>query len=273
MEENNKLDLLCQKYSPIIYFHGKEAAFPIKIEKYLSACRLVEQDGKTLTENPTSEDIYSCKQEGKTVHLEFKTQDWEELLAGSPDESSSYCISVKNQDVIRIIYFYLFSHTEPYKFCFCGPPLVQYAHKADLKFICLEFKSEDSPPSRVYYGAHGTKAGVWKDYSEVEKEAEHPIAYSALGDHSFYPESGQHPRIYFVAWDQCEKGKSSSPSTILVKKEGKAGFDPKLHGWCYLPGNMNVDGIVGPWKQNFWNADLPTESNSVIKRLLCPEFF
>jgi len=267
------MENIFQLYSPILYFHRSEASFPISSEKYISACRILDSKGEILDENPTSKSIYEYKQAGlDSLQLQFKSPHWKDELAGNPGETVGYSRILRFENRILLVYFFLFSHTEPYRFCGCGPPLTVGAHRADLKFIAVEL-ALDLSPTRVYFGAHGTKAGVWKPYSEVEKVGTNIVAYSALGDHSFYPEGRDHPRIFFIAWDKCEKGVESRPWIVRIDGDEEGEFSPEKDGWCYLPGNMNEDGIAAPWRQNFWNGNIPEVSNSPWKRLFCPDYF
>lgn len=275
------------EYSPYLYLHSKERSFPISAVDYIKETRVLEA-GQTLAENPTFSDLHNFKKQGKSgLVLQFKNPDSQDRLAGSPDNAVVYSKvvhngtfvelpGVKTTDVYTLIYFFLFSHTEPYNCCLIGFPLTKWAHRADLKFMAVRvhITDEEIIPKKVFFGAHGTKAGVWKEYSEVEKYGTHPIGYVAKGDHSIYFDSGPHPRIYFVAWDLCQKAILSIPRVEKVYEETDEGlFLPELHGWVYFPGNMNEDGIVAPWLQNFWEAKIPDESNTALKRLFVPEFF
>jgi len=265
------------KYNPYLFFHKKENSFPIPIEKYLSLSKLCDGEGKTLEENPTSKILYDKYVSGKAdLHLEFKDPDWEEKLAGSPEDTSCYVRVVPvNETTFNLVYFYLFSHTEPYNCCMFGFPMKKYAHKADLKFIIVQVSKNniEYTATKVYFGAHGRKAGMWKAFNDVERMDERPVAYSAKGDHSFYDKARYYPRIYFVAWDQCEKGHSTIPKVNIIFSKEEADFNADIHGWVYLPGQMNTDGIDAPAKQSFFIADVPSESNSPLKRLFCPDYF
>lgn len=277
-------------YSPYLYLHSKEKSFPISAVDYIKETRVLEE-GKTIIENPTFSDLYDLRKNGKNgLKIQFKSPDSQDRLAGTPETAVVYSKvadrplavdpsgklpDAKTTGIYTLIYFFLFSHTEAYNCCVIGFPLTKWAHKADLKFMAVQVHIADEKvvPKKVFFGAHGTKAGVWKDYSQVEKYGSHPIGYVAKGDHSIYFDSRPHPRIYFVAWDLCQKAMLSIPRVERVYDETDAEFLPELHGWTYFPGNMNEDGIVAPWLQNFWRAEIPEESNNALKRLFVPDFF
>lgn len=269
------LDII-QKFSPSIYFHPKETCFPISIETYLSVCCVrSKKDPYFCIQNPTCAKLYELYTKGKSdLYLQFNNSNWEERTRGDRKECICYCRDIKiSEDSHLLIYFYLFSHTEPYNCCGCGPPFVSFAHRADLKFIAVETKGDDI--NRVYYGAHGQKAGEWRNKSQIRTDGTHPIAYSCKNDHSMYPDMGSHPRIYFLVYDECDAVSSTDitrPETIQVYGKGPK-FRPDTMGWIYFPGNMNEDGIASPACQNFWTGNIPEKSNNWFLRLFCCNYF
>jgi hypothetical protein len=134
----------------------------------------------------------------------------------------------------------------------------------------------DERVTKIYFGAHGSKSGVWKTAREASFYRTHPIAHSCHGDHSFYPSMGCYPRIVGTVYDECKDGivwLSEPKSITRVYDEHEAEFDPSKHGWVYFPGKMNVDGINAPVGQWFWDATFPEDSNNWFKRLFCCDYF
>lgn len=273
---------MARTYAPILLFHKGESCFPISIEKYLSISKVQRKTGEILLEGqtPTPTDLYNLYRLGeKDLCLSFKGDIKE--IRGQPTHHTVYThvIHLPNGK-IRIVYFYLMSHTEPYKLFGCLCPLNQWAHLADLKFVMVELSQVNGiyVPDRMYLGAHGYYGGQWIQGFQR-------TIYSTRGDHSFYPERGLYPRI-FCAVCECvlpTEGCNGCtgvgpyipnyPVPIMPSKgENDHGFLPE-HGWVYFPGQMNTEGINSPANQSWWRGDVPEESNNWWRRLLCPKFW
>lgn len=265
---------LISQFSPTLYFHKDEACFPISIEQYLSCCSAkTKDDAKFECKYPNNIDINDFITKGmKNMYFDFIDDNWKTKLEGSPFGHICYCKEVDFGETKWYIYFYLFSHTEAYKACGCLCDMTSYAHKADLKFIVVETQADRI--SRVYFGAHGTKSGAWKNRDEIEFDGSHPIAYSCRGDHSFYYDSGNHPRIYFVAHDVCARDiRSRASKVVQVYNKDHPLFHIENDSWIYFNGTMNTDGIASPFTQSFWKVEVPNVSNNWFKRLFCCEYF
>jgi hypothetical protein len=174
---------------------------------------------------------------------------------------------------LLLVYFYLFSHTEPYKCCACLCPLKRWAHRADLKFVAVELK--DGALTRVYFGAHGPTAGEWVNVDKVAlSDGTHPIARCSHGDHSTYKKVGCFPRICGTVYDVTSDDIICKPAPIRVYGEKESGFKPRTMGWLYFPPSMNSSKeIVCPSRQWWFEGNLPEESNSWWKRLCCPKYW
>jgi hypothetical protein len=269
--EHSNTSSLVDKYAPYLVFHPDEVCFPITHLEYLEQC-------KTSTGVPTtSRALYEEYKADRKLQLSFINDQWEVKLRGSSDSAPCYAKIINMDNVIRIVYYYLFSHTTAYKCCgcMCCCSMDKWAHKADLKFLIVELDKVSLEKTRVYFGAHGTQAGQWRNVNEFDEIDEHPIAYAAMGDHSFYYNRGEHARIYWVARDKCADYVSivakSTPS--IVYDETHPLFDVDKHGWNYVPSSMNVDGVGQPYIQSFWNANVPEKSNNWFLRLFCCNYF
>lgn len=265
-------DNLVLTYAPYIYFAKGENCYPISINEYLLWCRLKSRIDPTISIQATIPllwDKFATNE--KDTYLSFAYPGWEEGLMGSPKDASCYARIIRRHDgSVLLLYFYLFSHVSAYKCCGCLCDLDKYAHLADIKFIAVELKHD--VVSRVYYGAHGEGAGVWKDESEIESINGHPVAYATRGDHSFYYDECVHPRIFGIVYDVTEKYSLSLPTPSLVYAFNDERFNPDTMGWVYFPGKMNEDGIDPPANQGWWRS-IPEQSNSWFKRLFCPGYF
>lgn len=263
--EQKQYDLV-RKYSPHIMFHKDEVCFPISIDQYLQVCELNNQI-------PTSEYLYNCYQLQSANPIKFQNEQSQDRIKGSPDDAVCYAKIIETPNLYKLIYYYVFSHTEPYKCCYFGFPMYKYAHRGDIKFILVEVNKNDNKITRAYFGAHGSMAGVWRESKDIQFNGDHLVAYAACMDHSFYPESGMYPRIFFVAWDKCSNNIKCEPSTILNHVENDPLFAAHESGWNYYPGTMNDQGVNMPNNQGFWHADVPEVSNNWFKRLFCLDYF
>jgi hypothetical protein len=265
------LDDLVDQFAPSIWFHGSETSFPISAEHYFRETD-VYHNGAIVQRSPTFQWIYDHRQEAG-LSLQFRDLDWKEKLAGGPGRTVAYVRVIRQPESFLFVYFYLFSHTEPYQCCDCCfcPCISKFAHKADLKYIGVEVKEEKI--SRVYFGAHGSNSGVWRSASQLAMDGTHPMAWSARGDHSFYPAAGTYPRIFGVLYDHCEAGFLSRPQVVPAFANDAPEFDAETDGWVYFPGKMNTDGIDPPTKQGFWNGEFPATSNNWFRRLFVPTYW
>lgn len=293
---------LIEKFSPYIMFHINETSFPITINEYLSVCRPIVSDtngeSKILVDEkkdteikielkieskietigaPTSEQLYSAYKQAKPrepLLFNEPIDQSQAAIKGTPQSSFCYAKVISNTTVYKIIYYYVFSHTEPYKCCYFGFPLNQWAHRGDIKFILVEVDKASGELTRVYFGAHSTQAGCWRQKDQITYNNGHPVAWAAKGDHSFYPAKGFYPRIYFVANDDCSNNTiETRPAVIINHEEGDKEFDIVVSGWNYWPGTMNDQGVNSPNNQGFWHGFVPEVSNNWWKRLLCCNYF
>jgi len=285
-------NLLISRFTPIIYFRPDEVCFPISIERYLSCCEVKStSDPKFTLSNPTSAALYQLyKKKIPDLYLHFSDTQWEEKLQGHSWSGPCYVrVLPWDEGGYILVYFYLFSHTIPYKVCNCCCSLDKFAHKCDLKFIAVYVSKTSDGGTRLaktYFGAHGTHGGMWKipedpdrkipPREDIHLSVKHTypvVAYSCHGDHSFYPFDTTYPRIFGFVWDVCSERLYHHSTPIQVYGENEKEFDPSSMGWLYFSGNMNIDGIASPSNQWWFTADLPVESNSWFKRLFCCAYF
>lgn len=291
--EENKLDLssrldtdienniLVKKYAPYLVFQHDEVCYPIQIQTYLDVCKneFNIDEGKIIDEESqalNSASLYALYKEGRN-NLQLKFQDpvadSQKKIAGNINDAYGYAKIMKVQNMTRIIYYYLFSHTEAYNCCYFGFPMNKYAHRGDLKYIIVDI--DNNGLNKVYFGAHGSQSGVWRNVDQLIMSDNHVLAFSAKHDHSFYPEPGIYPRIYFVAYDVCKIAGSRicKPDIIINYDETDSMFLVEKSGWNYFPGTMNDQGIDAPYRQGFWHGKIADVSNNWFKRLFCCNFF
>lgn len=267
---------LIRRFSPHIFFAKNEVCFPISADLFLEQCNIMRRSDPSVSIPASNIACYDKYKEGKSnVYLDFKSSDWKEKLRGSPNSTTCYARVIPQSEGYLIVYFYLFSHTDPELCCGCGFPFTKWSHKADLKFIAVDItETEDEfKVKRVYFGAHGCKGGEWRDANNILFNGGHPVAFSTLYDHSFYPEAGNHWRIFFFVNDLTEEAIFSMPEPIQVYSPKDSFFDKETMGWVSLPGTMAENGINSPINQWWFDGNITEDSNSWWKRLFCPSYF
>jgi hypothetical protein len=141
----------------------------------------------------------------------------------------------------RDTYYVIFGDNTGYSF-FCT---VLDHHVRDLEHISLYYRSNGAPVG-AYYGAHGTKDGVWLLRQDMEYEGEHPVFYSAKGSHGMYPKPQRYFRYYGIANDLCDKGLRWVPSVEAI--DG-------ITDWAAFPGYI-MDGNA-PSRHVSWDNESP----------------
>ena len=272
------MDPRIERFNPHLFFAAGESCFPISADAYLAQCDIVVPSwpgfkwpaGQLACYDASKQEIVP------DVHLAFRDSDWKRALTGDPEHATCYARVLPRAGkggADLIVYFYLFSHTEPMKCCGCGFPFVRWSHQGDLKFIAVEVMAgsgtETNYVSRVYFGAHGYQAGEWRERAHVTFSGEHPVAFAVVGDHSFYPEPGRHPRILGFVDDWCGTEIFCRPTAKQVFAATEVGFDPVTMGWCAFPGPISADHIGSPAMATWFKGDIPVESNGWFKRLCC----
>jgi hypothetical protein len=246
-------------------------AFPITSELYLSQCCILGICDKA--NNNACWDMYLKNQ---NIELQFTSSDALLYLTGSDTAAPCYAKVFEKTKFNKpaICYFYLYSHTEPYKLCERGCALKEWAHLSDVKFIWIELTSldNDAKINRIYFGAHGVNGGSWSTKYNIH-DLTHPVAYVTKGDHSYYSDHSIHPRIYGIVCDITKYTFPIISSPVQVFECTDLKFNSSIMGWCYYPGNLNQNGVASPHNQWWWTGDIPEESNSWWKRLCCPTWF
>jgi hypothetical protein len=330
MEKENKLDVMTDKateiakkiisHAPFLYFHEGEDCFPIRYEPFFKECKpLINDEEKketkvsNLKEIPSNAQLYKLYKEKEKLNITFSKDEsvWKRKLQGSVHDSYGYCRAVYDckKNEIQLIYYYLFSHTEPYACwpcccgcgCCCSPSngsfccktksnccnlnpqedcciqFHSYAHHADVKFITVYLDANTLEVNGVYFGAHGSSAGRYHIKDNVEwMDSTHPVAYSARGDHSFYATQGWLPRIFCFVWEELGADLLCKPKIEQVfGDDDKKNFDPKKHGWNYLPGYLGGDSVGSPATQWFWKSEFDKIDNSAngCTRVCCCKNF
>lgn len=219
-----KLELI-RKYAPYIYMHTQEAYFPSTVEfsfKYLE--RYKNSDGqywlrtKDKLSSPSSVLPY---------------------FGGDLNNAKVYAFWVKKKpfNINEITYFFYYPYNR-------GKEVFNTIwgnHVGDWEHVTVRLAWEfndgkwDLTPIEVYLSAHGS--GNLRNWSQVAKNGNSPIAYSAKGSHAMYFDEGGHvyeDKVIFKLTDYCDKG--AVFNTALANRI--AAFDKETQ--------QGLDGSVWP---------------------------
>ncbi len=275
--DNSYLEKLLLEYSPYLAFAKKEKCFPINVDLYIPLCEIRDHNNPDFViKDATQENLFSLypSHPNKDYYLNFTDPEWKLKLRGNPLDVTTYAKILPQSDgSFQFIYFYIYSHVEPYHLFGIYPPLNKYAHQGDIKFVTV-FVNNDYSLRGVYFGAHGRMGGQWRDKKDIRFDGTHPIAYPSQGDHSNYSESGLHPRIYGLVFDICQHSIYCKPNLVRVYDINDSNFNVSKMGFLYFPGDMSVDGVDAPARQWFFNGNIPiNDSNNWFRRLCCYKYF
>lgn len=158
--------------------------------------------------------------------------------------------------------------------------MTKWEHNSDVKFLVVYVNKatpiNENGIEKMYFGAHGTYGGQWIYKNQIEiMDNSHPVAYSCLGDHSFYYSAGLRPRIYGVVYERCAHDILTKPQPHQIFENTDPRYDPSTMGWLYFPASLCDQGVSPPSQQWSWTLALPDEShsNNWWRRLLIPQYF
>jgi len=229
------MEIDLQRYSPVLYLHTNEKYFPCSFEKYLSKSKLYYNDNLVF-DNVNRNNLVQYRYNGEianglnwNLRTDFTNEDTIMNARALNDVPIYAYIKEINEDILHIYYIYFFAYNGPYKILFKNIG----SHYADIEHITVEVNRHTGNLLRVYYSAHGYKAGMWKNADEIDYNIDgRPIVYLAKGSHASYPKSGTYYRIYGFANDLCNNGYKWTPNIIklsdaeeIVKYNGTWGFD------------------------------------------------
>ena len=154
---------------------------------------------------------------------------------------------------IRYIYFY--GYNGPY-------PLLDVSHwfkykygehYSDFEHITMRFvknKIGKLDLSKIYYGAHTTVEGVWKEPDQIEWIKNSPVSYIALHGHGNYPHSGIYPRIFGLGTDYCQQGFLWKPENIIY-------INTKNRSWYNYIGRFSKENEYSTLWEKTWGEKKP----------------
>jgi len=243
MNDNDKLTLLLNTYSPIAYLHTDEKYFPNSIEYILQNSSLKKKDGTILLNSPiTSKQLYETYKDASGNNTEIIIPD--DKIVGQNNKNNInqvpvYGYATRIGGNVYLFYSFLYSYNGPKKVA--GIRDVG-AHYGDLEHITVVL-DQASNIKEIFYAAHSSDQGRWVKPDQVEFEGSHPIVYIANGSHASYPKEGVVFRFYGFGNDYTNKGLKWTPPVIRVYKDNEDGFNKDTMGWIYYGGSIGKDGV------------------------------
>jgi hypothetical protein len=218
-----------------IYFHSDEIYFP--------------SDFQYFTEN--SDLIVNGENLGKKTQVQlasFACQDPNAYL----NASDSIKKGNTSLDSSKIPLYYVDSEYEGLKyktFILFYPYNGEYnlliaktgQHWGDIERFTVEYE-KDGKINRIYFGAHGDGDGRWVNAADLEMEDGNIVLYSAKSGHGFYPNKGMYLRLFGLANDVTNKGKSLVP-TVFIPITFPTSENLEETGLAYFCGKIGKKGI------------------------------
>jgi len=244
---NNLISL----YTPIFFLHPKEPFRPISVGDYMKTCIITPTQMKS----------------------EFNEVDWDKSVYdyGPLNNAPIYAFAELGFDedadieVLRIFYVMCYGYNIGKKIFgkWFG------MHQCDFENVQVVINMETQQISKVFFSAHGSADGYWKNASKIQFSGTHPHVYVALNSHGCYHKPGNWYRIYFLANDYTKSGGEEwHPKLIRVypRDDPRASDWVKYRGWWgWGPDNEGHVKTPDPVK-----LKAREKGTTWFRRLFCP---
>ena len=223
-----------------IYFHTDEQYFPSDFQYFTENATLIVGDQNLGKKTQTELVNFTCPSGINTENIYLKTPN--EIKAGFNGDNLSqtplyYVDAIYNNMRYRtFIIFYPYNGDYNLLLARVGN------HWGDIERFTVEFDDMNNI-SRIYFGAHGDTDGRWVKYSDLEIEDGNIVLYSSKSGHGFYPRGGMYFRIFGLANDVTNKGRSLVPQTYIKIDVGGDILNPSETGLAYFCGKLGEGGI------------------------------
>ena len=254
--------LLAEKLCPIVYFHPDEKYFPCSVEYYLRNSDLY-RGNVFLKPSPQKMDltVYNSSDD----HLNIKEFTGMKAEIKIPYTVPTY-VFIQNDPtsgLYRVCYSFLYCYNGAYNIYKCPCKCCEAgAHKYDLEHISI-YATAKGEIQIVYFGAHGTKDGIYRNNFQVETTPQgRLIIYAARMGHGLYPNPRTYYRIFCAANDECSsKGISWMPRVEMIND--KTDWNAWLGSW------ESFDAGDSPFHHEYYKEESQEETND-CKRICCP---
>lgn len=206
--------------SPILWFHSREAFLPESADNMIAQAEVWTAKEKISSLREEKDPVQALlqieeKYKGQKIALKHTS------LEGSLAAPLYYRVDKRDPQFIRVVFFLLFPFNGDLSIC--GTPSCRWisagAHQGDLERFSLLLDPQTMKITKAYFGAHGSKDGLWKNGEDLEYEDGNPVIYCAYGSHALYPTAGTWYRYFGVANDVTEKGKKWQPECIEIEDD------------------------------------------------------
>ena len=249
------IDDLLDKYKPIIYFHKDEKYFPCNADYFVKNSHLIKNN-KTIDTEMSQTKLSKIQTNDSTFIQPINDTVIYGFNYNYQDAPLYYFIRHEPQTNKLFIYFFLFfAYNGSYNIL----NIVDIGeHYNDVEHFTYQIDLNTNKLERIFYSAHGSNEGIWKNVDEIEfvNEIEggkqRPVLYCAKNGHGFYYKPGCIFRFFGFANDLTNKGhKYSDYSYIKIDKPDDKNFNPELYGWFYSNIRMGHDGTKDIYKRNY----------------------
>ena len=245
---------LIQKYNPVLWIHPTEEYYPMSIESYMNQSLLY-------CNNQLIKDRYHLHNTTLKYGLDCYFEPVSKLRYGNHNKTELnknvpvYAYYKVFEYFIDIRYIYFYGYNGPY-------PLLDVSHwfkykygehYSDFEHITMRFvknKIGKLDLSKIYYGAHTTVEGVWKEPDQIEWIKNSPVSYIALHGHGNYPHSGIYPRIFGLGTDYCQQGFLWKPENIIY-------INTKNRSWYNYIGRFSKENEYSTLWEKTWGEKKP----------------
>ena len=265
------------KYKPVIYFHKEEEYFPCNADYFVKNSNLIKNN-KIIDHNMSQTKLYKIYSDSNTF-IQPKNDTIINGFKYNYEDAPLYYY-IRN-DYIKnkiFIYFFLF-------FAYNGSYNILNIenigqHYNDIEHFTYQIDKNTGNLERIFYSAHGSNEGIWRNEKEIEFIIEHkeleqnrkrPVLYCAKNGHGFYYRSGCIFRFFGFANDLTNKGfKYSNYDYIKIESPQDKNFNPELYGWFYSNIRMGIDGTKDIYKRNYLiEEDKGTSYQKIIPKNVC----
>ncbi len=241
---------LLNSIRPIFWFHRKEAFFPQEVEKMIQSAEVWTPTEKVLSLQEEKEPVQRLLRYSNGYSLKHTE------LEGSLDAPVYARVDRRDPQFIRVVFFLIFPFNGNLNVC--GTPscgcISAGAHQGDLERVTFLLDPTTYKISKVYFGAHGSKDGLWLNGEDIEYQDESPVIYVAWNSHALYPHAKTWFRYFGTVNDYTEKGQLWIPRIIQIEEEIPEWQKIKVHlGW---PDHSNF-----PAFHSAWNEDPPVSTS------------
>lgn len=248
-----EIDDILIKYKPVIFFHNDEKYFPCNADYFVKNSHLIKNN-KIIDNEMTQTKLSKIKEDSYTFIQPINDTIIHGFAYNFQDAPLYYYIRNEPENNKIFIYFFLF-------FAYNGSyNILNIAnigeHYNDVEHFTYQIDKTTRNLERIFYSAHGSDEGIWKNYDEIEFIKENgntrPVLYCAKNGHGFYYKPGCIFRFFGFANELTNKGyKYSDFNYIKIDKPEDKNYNPELYGWFYSNIRMGFNGTKDIYKRKY----------------------